>query len=206
MNGQNSKDLIILVADKNMEFAVRGVLTRQGALGIHNITYDLYVHPERDPGCLNRGHDFLRPFSKSHARALILLDREGCGHESSAPEILEHEIEERLIESGWVDCAAIVISPELENWVWSDSPHIDTMLGWEGREPSLKNWLVEKGHWIDGEPKPRIPKGALEAAIRVVRKQRSSSLYHDLATRVSLDRCTDRAFIKLKERLKVWFG
>ena len=44
------KDLIILVADKNMEFAVRGILTRLEALGIRDITYDLYVHPERDPG------------------------------------------------------------------------------------------------------------------------------------------------------------
>ena len=199
------KDLIILVADKNMEFAVRGILTRLEALGIRDITYDLYVHPERDPGCLNRGHDFLRPFFKSHARALMLLDHHGCGHESATSESLECEIENRLAQSGWKDCAAIVISPELENWAWSDSPHVDTILGWEGRKPDLKCWLVENGHWVDGESKPRIPKEALEAAIRLVRKQRSSSLYRDLASKVSLDRCEDRSFTKLKTTLKAWF-
>lgn len=206
MNPLPKKDLIVLVADKNMEFAIKGILTRHQALGIREVSYDLYVHPERDPGCLNRGHDFVSSFAKSHACAMVVMDRDGCGRESCSPEILEVEIESRLSTSGWAGHTAIVITPELENWVWSDSPHVDILLGWANKTPSLKSWLVEKDFWKVGETKPHAPKEALEAAIRVTRKQRSSSLYYDLATRVGLGGCTDRAFVKLRENLRNWFS
>lgn len=202
-----SKDLVVLVADKDMELTLRGILARGKSLGIRDVSFDLYVHPERDPGCLNRGHDFLRPFSRSHGRALLLHDHEGCGRErSDSPEDLEGAIEKRLAQSGWAEAAAIVIGPELENWVWSDSPQVDVVLGWENRTPSLKRWLADRGDWKSGQPKPMAPKEAMEAAIRVVRKQRSSSLYADLAAKVSFERCSDRAFLKLKSVLQGWFG
>ena len=53
------KDLILLVADKNMEASLKGLLTRFRSLKLRQVTFDLYVHPERDPGCLLRAHDFL---------------------------------------------------------------------------------------------------------------------------------------------------
>ncbi len=206
MNAPHAKDLVILVADKNMEFAVRGILTRRDALAMRELSFDLYVHPERDPGCLKRGCDFLRPFVESHAHALILFDHAGCGQESLTPEELESGIESQLAQSGWTSCAAIVIAPELENWVWSDSPHVDAVLGWADKTPALKNWLIDNGHWVVNELKPQAPKEALEAAIRFVRKQRSSSLYSDLGEKVGLQRCSDRAFVKLKDALKSWFS
>lgn len=200
------KDLIVLVADKNMEFAVRGILSRLNALMLRDISLDLYVHPERDPGCLSRGHDFLRPFIASHGHALVLLDHQGCGRETIPVEELERELETRLSAVGWQGYAAIVIAPELENWVWSDSPHVDHVLGWSGKKPALRTWLNERKYWQQGQAKPDRPKEALEAAIRFVKKQRSSSLYFDLAAKVSLERCSDRAFLKLKSVFQSWFG
>ena len=69
----------------------------------------------------------------------------------------------------------------------------------------LRNWLVERGLLEPGYSKPRRPKEALEAALRNSNKKRSSSLYFDLATRVSFDRCTDPAFLKLTSTLQSWF-
>jgi len=43
MNGP--KDLVVLVADKNIEFAVKGLLSRPRALGVRPITSDFFVHP-----------------------------------------------------------------------------------------------------------------------------------------------------------------
>ncbi|MFH0800226.1 MAG: hypothetical protein V2A66_08630 [Pseudomonadota bacterium] len=200
------KDMVVLVADKNMEFAVRGILSRPKAIGLRNILYDIFVHPERDPGCLNRGSDFLRAFSKSHAHALILFDRDGCGRETEELKVLEEEVEKSIAGFGWKGYAAVVIAPELENWVWSDSPHVDEVLGWAERQPALRRWLCDHGHWPDQVPKPFAPKEALEAAIREVGMPRTSAMYHDLAIRVSFERCKDRAFIKLKDVLKTWFG
>ena len=124
MTGQQYiKDLVILVADKNMEFALKGILSRYHSMKIRDITREIYVHPEKDPGCLLRGHLFMRPFVNRFAHALVLLDRVGSGQERSARDELEIEIDKRLSSSGWGDRAsAVVIEPELDIWVWSDSP------------------------------------------------------------------------------------
>ena len=73
------KDLVLLLADANMHFALRGLLDRPEALGIRCIEAGFFVHAERDPGCLLRSHDFLRPFVNLYDHALVLFDREGCG-------------------------------------------------------------------------------------------------------------------------------
>ena len=44
------KDLVILVADKTMEFTIRGGLERGQALGIRPIAFDVRQHPNRDGG------------------------------------------------------------------------------------------------------------------------------------------------------------
>ncbi len=49
------------------------------------------------------------------------------------------------------------------------------------------------------------PKGSMEAVLRAVRRPRSSSIYNELAAQVSLRRCVDPAFNKLKTTLQDWF-
>jgi hypothetical protein len=75
------KDLVLLVPDKNIEAALKGLLSRPQSLGIRPVSFQLYVHPERDPGCLLRGAEYLRQFVDQYHRALIVLDQEGCGRE-----------------------------------------------------------------------------------------------------------------------------
>ncbi|HEY2289968.1 MAG TPA: hypothetical protein VGM86_04625 [Thermoanaerobaculia bacterium] len=120
--------------------------------------------------------------------------------------MLESQLEERLAQSGWEDrAAAVVISPELENWVWSDSPHVERVLGWERGSAPLRGWLQEKGLLEAGVAKPARPKEAVELALWTVRKPRSSAIYFELAQNVSTDRCTDPAFLKLRRCLCEWF-
>ena len=110
-------------------------------------------------------------------------------------------------QSGWTDNAAvIVIDPELENWVWVDSPHVDDVLGWRGRGPGLWEWLRQKGMLPPDAPKPVRPKEAVEEALRVARKPRSSSLYRNLAEHVTLETCTDPAFQKFRDTIVSWFS
>jgi len=71
------KDLIVLVADKNMETTLAGLLERSRSLGVAPITCDLFVHPHRDPGCLNEGDDFLRALTGAYRYALVLFDHQG---------------------------------------------------------------------------------------------------------------------------------
>ncbi len=201
------KDLMVLVADSQMEFAVKGLLTRSDAIGIRSLSVDIHVHPAKDPGCLLRGHEFLRPFHRQYCHALIMLDHEGCGQEQRHRIDLEKELEQRLSSSGWGErAAAVILDPELEVWVWSDSPEVDAVLGWTNRTPCLASWLREKGFLESDAKKPSQPKEALECALRIARKGRSSAIFLQLAQRVSVNRCTDPAFLKLKTTLKQWFG
>jgi len=200
------KDLILLVADKNMEASLKGLLSRFQSLKFRQVTFDLYVHPERDPGCLLRAHDFLRPFASQYERALVLLDHDGCGQESDERSMLESALEKRLGETGWEGrAAAVIIAPELENWVWSDSPKVDIALGWGDKTPPLRAWLGEKDLLQVGAVKPAEPKRAVELALRATRKPRSSAIYFELAQGVSTARCTDPAFAKLRRCLREWF-
>ena len=200
-------DLVVLVPDKNMEASVRALLSsRPEALGIRRLRFDVYVHIERDPGCLLRGHDFLRPMVRQCARGLVLFDRIGSGQEGKSRQELEGSVTEQLSLSGWGDRAvAVVLDPELEAWIWSDSPHVDRSLGWEGQQPSVRGWLQGQGMWQEGADKPLDPKAALEKALRHVRKRRSSAIYEQLAENVGLKRCADPAFLRFRRILADWF-
>lgn len=201
-----NSDLVVLVADASMESAIRGLLERNQSLLIRPVKADVHTHIERDPGCLLRSHDFLRPLAPRYAHALVLFDRKGCGQETKSRESLEEAVEALLAGAGWGDrAAAVVIDPELEVWVWSDSPHVEDVLGWRDQTPPLRAWLAGQGLLQEGHPKPAPPKEALQRALRLVRKPPSSRIYRDLARRVAVDRCTDPAFLKLRRLLTSWF-
>ena len=203
--GSIAKDLVILVADKNTEQGIRGLLSRPEALAIRQITYDVFVHPDRDPGCRTRADTFLHPFEGQYSHALVLFDREGCGS-AAARESLQDAVLESVSRSGWGNrCAVIVLDPELEIWVWSDSSHVDDVLGWNSQPLPLRIWLREQGYLDQGQTKPARPKEAMEAALREVRKPRSSSLYRQLAERVSLRGHSEPAFCELLSTLQAWF-
>lgn len=206
MMSEWDSDLVILVSDKNMEWAVRGLLSRSNALGIRPINSTIYVHPERDPGCLRNGHTFLRSMSSRFAHAIVMFDHMGSGREQETRELLEREVVEHMAKAGWADRAtSVILSPELEVWIWSDSPEVDRCLGWSRKQPDLRTWLRDQEIWSIQEPKPKDPKAATESALQKVRKPRSSSLYKQLAESVSFQRCTDPAFMKLLQTLRLWF-
>jgi hypothetical protein len=136
-----------------------------------------------------------------------MFDRKGCGRDAKTREYLEADLEGRLNRSGWGGrAAAIVIDPELENWVWTESAHVELVLGWKGRSPDLRLWLVSERLLAESASKPAQPKEAMEKALRMVKKPRSSSLYMRLAETVSPHGCTDRAFLRLRTALSSWFG
>ncbi|HXG86411.1 MAG TPA: hypothetical protein VNI84_20500 [Pyrinomonadaceae bacterium] len=203
------KDLVVLAADKNTQFTLQGLFSRNQSLGIRDIatSSDIFVHPQRDPGCYNQCVNFLRSFKGVYNYGLVIFDREGSGQETKTREEIEAELEQQLSDSGWNDrIAVIVIEPELESWVWSDSPHVERILGWDEQIISLKDWLVNQNFLESNQVKPSRPKEAMDGAIRQVKKPHSSSIFLQLAEKVSLNRCQDNSFLKLKTILQLWFS
>ncbi|MFH0899902.1 MAG: hypothetical protein V2A73_04660 [Pseudomonadota bacterium] len=198
------KDLLCLAADKNLEAALRGLLARPAALGLNAVDFDVLVHPRRDPGCYHEAHGFLQPFRDRYHHALVVFDRAWEGAPAQNPLVLEQNVRQRLGNDGWGD--VVVIDPEIEVWVWSDSPHVEDCLGWRGRNPDLRTWLHSQGLWTAGRAKPDDPKEAVDRALRAVRIPRSSAIYGNLARLVSVARCTDDSFAKFCACLRQWFS
>src|SRR6266581_8737525 len=96
-----NQNLIVLAPDKNIQYGLKGLLSRSTALGIGPIVFEIYVHPHRDPGCFLRSEEFMRQFHKSYAFALVVFDRVGCGREDLSREEIEKLTEARLFASGW---------------------------------------------------------------------------------------------------------
>jgi hypothetical protein len=205
MTGAQS-DLIVLVPDKDWERTMAALLSRHRSLGIRAVAAELHIHPDRDPGCREHGHEFLQPFCATYSHALLVFDLWGCGQEAVGASALEKQAADRLRAYGWGDrAAALVVDPELEAWVWSSSPHVECCLGWKGRSPGLRKWLADEQLLKGGRAKPDAPKEAMERALREVRLPRSSSIYEDLARRVSLRTCEDDAFKRFVSILRRWF-
>jgi len=200
------QDLIILVADKDAKFALEGVLSRPERLGIRAVQYQIDQHPMRDGGCRSQGVNYLRAFRKQFKHSLLVFDHEGCGVEGESAGVIETRMEAEMDKAGWAgQSAVIVIEPELDAWVWSDSPHVSDILGWKTQSQNLHAWLESEGWIVQGGIKPHRPKEALDAVLRKARRPHSAILYRELAENVSLQRCTDRAFAKLRSILLRWF-
>jgi hypothetical protein len=200
------KDLVVLVADTNMQEAVKELLSKRlKALGLKtDIESDVYKHPRKDPGVFHEAHKFLRPLQGKYRYALVMLDREGSGQESKSAQQIEDEIQKRLDQVGWKDYSAvIVLDPELEVWVFSSSPHVIRVIAEDDRDLYEQ---VLNAHGMLDTGKPARPREAMEEMLYRKGIPRSSGLYRDLAEKVSLERCNDRAFQRFREVLRRWFG
>jgi hypothetical protein len=179
---------------------------RTESLGIRKTNHEILVHPRRDPGCLHGAPDVLQPYQNRAHHALVVLDHEGSGQENLPADEVAADLKGRMERSGWsTRVEVLVLQPELEMWVWSDSPHIDSVMGWEGKNPSLRKWLLDNGSWPAGSAKPNRPKECFQSALRTTRIIRSSSLYRQLAASVGLERCQDPGFLTFRRIVQAWF-
>ena len=203
----HTQDLIVVVADADAKQAVEGMLRRPKSLQIRPIRFRVDRYNRRDSGCYRSSHDYLRRAIGRFDHAIVMFDRHGSGRDTESRQEIETAVEHQLAINGWEErSAAIVCDPELEIWLWSDSPEVDEVLGWRGKQPALREWLVAEGHWDAEAAKPSDPKEAMKQSLRAVGKSPSASQFRDLAGRVGFARCTDPAFLKFKQTLQLWFG
>jgi hypothetical protein len=132
-----------------------------------------------------------------------MIDAEWAGSPGAAR--IRAHIVDGCERSGWVrnDVVAVVLDPELETWIWQDSPIVESVVGYSGS--SLRQELASSGAWPLASAKPPRPKEALEAQLRRNRIPRSSALYRQIAERISVKGCVDPAFAELRTALQRWF-
>ena len=100
----------------------------------------------------------------------------------------------------------LVVRPEADVWLWSDSPHSATALGWTSWDV-LRPRLEEEGFLAADKAKPDRPKEAAEWALRNCghKAPRSAALYRQVSSKVSIKRCEDDALARLLMALRSWF-
>jgi hypothetical protein len=197
------KDLVVLVADKNMEAAVKTLIEkRHKSLGIRQVQPDVFVHPDRDAGVFLKAHIFLKTHCNEYRYALVMFDHEGSGQENRPAQQVEQEVKQRLEQSGWQGrCEVIALEPELEAWVWSSSHHVPKVLGLTREQLQQILQRFPKTHL----GKPQRPKDAMEECLRQAKIPRSSSIYAELAETVGLKNCVEPSFVKFQRTLQKWF-
>lgn len=200
------RDLVILVADQEMEQTVRGLLNRPHAMGIGPVSFDINRHPQRDPGCYTSGPELLKLLHRRYSRGLLMLDKEWEGRRQRSAEEMEAylraEFSRRALQ-GWAD--VVVIDPELEVWMWSESPHVSRALNWRHQDGNLRERLASVGLWEKNSAKPSDPKSALAWALDKARTPRSSAIFREISSRVSLHNCQDPSFSRFCTILRGWF-
>lgn len=197
-------DLVVLVPDKAAEYVVRGGFEREESLGIRALDFKVIVDPGRDGGVRRRGVQILRVERYQFTHAVLMFDYEGCGA-TDAPEDLEAHLDAALSETWGTHAKAIVIEPEVDVWMWGAETHIREVVGWDSPQ-GIRDWLKAHAFKFDAQGKPERPKEALEAVFRQAQLPRSSAHYEALARRLSLARCQDAAFLRLRGALTAWFA
>jgi hypothetical protein len=202
-SGMPMPDLVVLVADKNMEYALRAGLERHEALGIRPISFHVVQHAERDSGVRTTGAQLVGLERRNFTHALVILDHEGSGADV-LPEVLEEQLDRQLTAQWGSQAKAIVIHPELEAWIWGSDNALKQLLNWP-YETGIRDWLEERDYEISADWKPKRPKEALESVLQACRIPRSSAIYRKIAERISISRCTDPAVGRLRAQLSRWF-
>lgn len=198
------KDLVLMVADKNMQFALRGALMRPTSLGIREIGFDFRTHPGRDGGVRTSGPAALAHERQRFSHAVVVFDLEGSGASSTDVAEIEAEMDAQLHAHWGPRAISVVIDPEVDVWLWGADNALQEAFRWPLGE-TIRSWLGAKGYQFTPDGKPRRPKEALEALIPIHRQPRSSALYERITSRISLQKCRDRAFRRLSDQLRAWF-
>lgn len=209
------RPLLFFTADQNMAFALQGFFGRDHwHLAIPCAFFEFDPRPndgdikvamgQNDSGLYTRAGELLRPFRPMFERVVILVDEEWSG--SPGASMIQDRLKEHIELAGWSEenGLGLVLQPELDVWLWSGSPGTARAMRWDSVD-ELYAALRKVGYMQEDQTKPTRPKEAAEWALRQKRRPRSSIVYREVASAVSIGRCQDPALKQLRQKLCDWF-
>lgn len=211
-----SDKLAILVPDGAYPLVLSSFLSdRTQSLGLRRIDLEIVKDAFRDSS--REAVELLRPFQRTCSHALIIRDLHGSGWEDKGANVLEDELKEQMIVSGWTkgQCAAVVVEPEIEAWLRFDSSHFHQLIRDRARKKvewdqlllrPLIDELISKRGGKNEQGKPLNPKETFEDILSYFGIQRSNALYGQLASVESLRGCSVASFNRLIEIFRDWFS
>lgn len=156
------------------------------------------------------GPELARRYKNDFERVILLWDHDGSGWERRfTAEDAESAMLSRLGGVTWKGAsAAIVLVPELEEWIWHNTPSLRAHFGIEERE--LDGWTAELAGQLGipaREISARRPKELFEHVVyNRLRRTISPRDFASIAKRASLrDWQRSRSFGQLVAVLRTWF-
>lgn len=182
-----SRDVLVAVADVDMERFVRGVLSNprwSGAFRDFRVTY--VRHPLHDAGMARGGHELVRLYKATCARVVVLLDYHGSGCETRRPAksaaVLKGELQGKLDGSTWKGRSEVaVVEPELERWLWCCESAVRRCLGVdeEGLREAVGRYCAKAGV-AEVDAKARWPKELYGAVVRGCGRSLSAAYFEEV--------------------------
>lgn len=206
-------DLVILSPDGAYKQVLPALLKRHQSLGIRAVTYDVVSDPFHDAS--GQIVELLRPYLKSHSKALVVRDIEGSGKEAAGAAALEAELVQSLVQNGWQaeNSAALVLEPEIESWLRMGSAHMDALIKRLSRRNNeeVERWMEiadtlvqDHGGWVQ-DGKPARPKEVYQGVLRHYGISPSNALLGELASKESLANCAVPTFNRFRDIVRAWF-
>jgi hypothetical protein len=203
------KDLFLLTADADALAFMKSLLARHQALGISCITYELMRHPMRDSGVIKDGPETARLYRGKFQRAILLWDHQGSGQERSSPEDASQRVQTRLDSVSWQSkSGAVVIVPELEEWLWHSYESISQyfnlelsrLTDWIGQYAARKRMAAEL-------PMRKTPKELFEyVCIEKLKRTISPRDFEEIGKMVNIGALQEsNSFSRVVRFLREWF-
>lgn len=204
------KDLFLLTADADALAFMKSVLARPEALGIRPITIEFMRHPMKDAGVVKDGPETARLYKGKCAKALMLWDHHGSGHETRYPADKSAVlIQERLAGISWAgNSGAVALVPELEEWLWCAAPSVahyfavahDTLQSWMNEYAGKKRLSVE-------EITKKYPKELFEyLCVSKMKRSISPRDFEEIGKGIKIgDLAQSASFARILELLRNWF-
>lgn len=114
-------ELLIIVPDQDIEYALRGLLSRHESLDIRPLIekqdFEIRRHPQRDAGCRTGAVAFVRPSIKTHQYVLVVFDHEdgrvaGRNRKKQSAAETENDLQQELERNGWQERAAVIVADD----------------------------------------------------------------------------------------------
>lgn len=205
------KDLFVLTADADAEAFISTVLSRHEALGVRPLAFEVRRFPGRDPGMVKEGPEIARRLvdKREYARLVLVWDHQGSGWHQREPADAVRLVEVRLHGVTWESrSAAVVVVPELEEWLWHCQPALARRLNMPlGEFETLVSRLAAKRYGSIVDARRRAPKELFKDVLWS--RERRGPLLEDfeaLGAAANLDHLSvSETFGRLRGILRHWF-
>lgn len=210
------RDIYFIVADGQAKGVITAFLARDKchlSIGTRPIAFDpekdLLDVATNDPGVFINAPSLSRSVLTTHRNLVVLLDEQWDNKKTPGADNITAKLSDQLIKNGWDQdrFAVIVISPELENWIWQDNPELADIFKFRNIQnfSSIGQYLSDQNKWNHVTGKPIQPKETLNDLCRRAGSRPDRRSFELVVSRVNVSRCKDASFQTLLSRLRYWF-